>query len=48
MDSTIEIAINLGLPLLLLIGTYLIGSAIERNHYPEIRVRELRSRGFPP
>jgi uncharacterized protein YbjQ (UPF0145 family) len=43
----IEMAVNLGLPLLLLIGTYLIGSAIERNHYREIRIRELRSRRFP-
>jgi uncharacterized protein YbjQ (UPF0145 family) len=43
----IETAINLGIPLVLLIGTYLIGSAIERSHYREIRIRELRSRRFP-
>ncbi len=43
----IEAAINLGIPLVLLIGTYLIGSAIERSHYREIRIRELRSRRFP-
>ena len=43
----IETAINLGIPLVLLIGTYLIGSAIERSHYREIRIREMRSRRFP-
>ena len=43
----IETAINLGIPLLLLIGTYLIGSAVERSHYREIRIRESRSRRFP-
>jgi uncharacterized protein YbjQ (UPF0145 family) len=47
LDGISETAINLGLPLLLLIGTYLIGSAVERNHYREIRIRELRSRRFP-
>jgi uncharacterized protein YbjQ (UPF0145 family) len=43
----IETAVNLGIPLLLLIGTYFIGSAVERLHYREIRVRESRSRRFP-
>jgi uncharacterized protein YbjQ (UPF0145 family) len=43
----IQTAVNLGIPLLLLIGTYLIGSAVEKIHYREIRVRESRSRRFP-
>ena len=43
----IQTAVNLGIPLVLLIGTYLIGSAIERSHYREIRIREVRSRRFP-
>lgn len=47
MDPIIQIAVNLGIPLLLLIGTYFIGSAIEKLHYREIRVREMRSRRFP-
>ena len=42
-----ETAIKLGFPLLLLFGTYLIGSAVEKSHYREIRMRELRSRRFP-
>jgi len=47
LDPIIQIAVNLGIPLLLLIGTYFIGSAIEKVHYREIRVREMRSRRFP-
>lgn len=47
MDLTLEAAIKLGFPLLLLFGTYLIGSAVERSHYREIRIREARSRRFP-
>ena len=43
----IETAVNLGIPVLLLIGTYLIGSAVEKSHYREIRIRESRSRRFP-
>jgi uncharacterized protein YbjQ (UPF0145 family) len=43
----IESAIKLGFPLLLLLGTYLIGSAVEKAHYREIRIREVRSRRFP-
>ena len=43
----IETAIKLGFPLLLLFGTYLIGSAVEKSHYREIRIREARSRRFP-
>ena len=43
----IETAVNLGVPLLLLIGTYFIGSAVERLHYRDIRIRESRSRRFP-
>ena len=42
-----ETAIKLGFPLLLLFGTYLVGSAVEKSHYREIRSRELRSGRFP-
>ena len=42
-----ETAIKLGFPLLLLFGTYLVGSAVEKSHYRAIRMRELRSRRFP-
>jgi uncharacterized protein YbjQ (UPF0145 family) len=42
-----EAAAKLGFPLLLLFGTYLIGSAVEKAHYREIRIREARSRRFP-
>ena len=47
MDPGIQTAIQWGFPLLLLIVTYLIGSAVEKIHYREIRVRESRSRRFP-
>ena len=43
----IETAFRLGFPVLLLIVTYLIGSAVEKLHYRDIRIRESRSRRFP-
>jgi uncharacterized protein YbjQ (UPF0145 family) len=43
----IETAFRVGIPVLLLIVTYLIGSAVEKLHYREIRIRESRSRRFP-
>ena len=47
MEPWIEPAIRLGFPLALLVVAYFIGSAVERLHYREIRVRESRSRRFP-
>ncbi len=38
---------NIGFPLLLLIVTYFIGSAIERNHFTRLRARENALRTFP-
>ena len=43
----IETAFRLGFPVLLLIVTYLIGNAVEKLHYRDIRIRESRSRRFP-
>jgi uncharacterized protein YbjQ (UPF0145 family) len=43
----IDTAVRLGFPVLLLVGTYLIGSAVEKAHCREIRIREARSRRFP-
>jgi uncharacterized protein YbjQ (UPF0145 family) len=43
----IEILINLGLPLLLLMVAYLSGRIIERRHYRSIRRREVRLRELP-
>lgn len=47
MDPIVEIAFRIGLPLLLLVGTYGIGSAVERSHYRSLRRRETRSSRFP-
>lgn len=43
----IAIAVQLGLPLLLLVGAYLCGSLIEAAHYRQLRRREQASRKFP-
>jgi uncharacterized protein YbjQ (UPF0145 family) len=43
----IEAAFRVGIPLLLLVGAYLIGSAVERSHYRSLRIRESASRRFP-
>jgi len=43
----IEILINLGLPLLLLMAAYISGRIIEKRHYRSIRKRELRLRQLP-
>ena len=47
MDPAIEAAINLGVPLLLLLTTYFIGGAIERRHYRHIRARERKWQQLP-
>ena len=46
MYST-DFVINIGFPLLLLVVTYFIGSAIERKHFTRIRAREYALRRFP-
>lgn len=41
MDAAaIEIGLNLGLPLVLLVSTYFIGTRVEARHYQSIRQRE--------
>lgn len=42
-----DLLINLGITLVLLVGTYLIGSFLERRHFESIRQREEEHRGFP-
>ena len=44
MDPALDAAIRLGGPLLLLIVTYFIGSAMEAGHYRSIRLRESKTR----
>lgn len=46
MDPLIEFLFNLGLPLLVLLGAYFVGGAIERRHFQNLRVRENASRRF--
>jgi uncharacterized protein YbjQ (UPF0145 family) len=43
----VELLINLGITLVLLVGTYLIGSRAERKHFQEILSREARNRKLP-
>jgi uncharacterized protein YbjQ (UPF0145 family) len=47
VDATAELALQLGIPLLLLLATYFTGSAVERRHYRSIRLRERESLRFP-
>jgi uncharacterized protein YbjQ (UPF0145 family) len=47
VDSTIQSAIQIGLPLLLLIFTYFVGSAVERRHFRRIRARERQWQQLP-
>jgi uncharacterized protein YbjQ (UPF0145 family) len=43
----VSLAVNFGLPLLILIGAYLIGSYIEKRHFRKIIEREKALQGFP-
>ena len=43
----LELAVNFGLPLLILIFAYLIGNYIEKRHFRDIRKREAALQGFP-
>ncbi len=47
MTLNLDLLINIGLPLLVLMGAYFIGSAIEKKHFREIRAREEKMHGFP-
>jgi len=50
MDSTFEklnLFVNFGLPLLLLVVTYFIGNMIERKHFRSLQEREEAMHGFP-
>jgi uncharacterized protein YbjQ (UPF0145 family) len=38
---------NIGLPILILVMAYFIGSVIERRHFKNIRNREAKAHGFP-
>ncbi len=42
-----ELFFAFGLPILLLVLAYLVGSAIERRHFARLRERETALRGFP-
>ncbi|MDH3578512.1 MAG: YbjQ family protein [Gammaproteobacteria bacterium] len=45
--ETLNVFVNFGLPLLLLMAAYFIGSIIEKNHFQSIRKREDDLHGFP-
>jgi len=47
VESTVELAITLGVPLLLLVLAYFTGGAVERRHYRSIRARERDSQRLP-
>ena len=47
MTGQIELMVNFGIPLLLLIVAYFIGNAIEKRHFKQIRHREEKVHGFP-
>ena len=47
MEEVLLIALQVAVPVGLLVVTYAIGSHIERRHYDEIRRREEQLRGIP-
>jgi uncharacterized protein YbjQ (UPF0145 family) len=47
MDPFMEMSVQFGLPLTLLVLAFFTGSALERRHYASIRERELRWRSLP-
>lgn len=50
MDNTAEqvsLFVNFGLPVLILIIAYFVGSMIEKRHFESIRQREAEIKGFP-
>ncbi len=47
MTPYVDLVLNFGIPLLILIFAYFIGNAIERKHFKEIREREAKIHDFP-
>jgi uncharacterized protein YbjQ (UPF0145 family) len=47
MDPLVEMSVQFGIPLVLLVVAYFTGTALERRHYASIRERELRWQTIP-
>lgn len=47
MAQNLELILNFGLPLILIVVAYFIGSLLEKRHYVSIRAREEAYFGFP-
>ncbi len=47
MLEKFSLFMNFGLPILILVATYFIGSWIEKKHFKNIREREAKAHGFP-
>jgi len=47
VSTNIQLFLNFGIPLLILVFAYFIGGAIERKHYRRILAREEKAHGFP-
>ena len=47
MDPFVEMSVQFGIPLTLLVVAFFTGTALERRHYASIRKRELRWRSLP-
>ena len=47
MNSQLQLYVNFGIPLLIMVFAYFIGSAIEKKHFREILAREEKAHGFP-
>jgi uncharacterized protein YbjQ (UPF0145 family) len=47
MQNNVEVFLNFGLPLLIFVIAYFVGSMIESRHFRSIREREDKYRSFP-
>ena len=47
MHTDVELFVNFGIPMLLLVFAYFVGSAIETIHFRQILAREEKAKGFP-
>jgi uncharacterized protein YbjQ (UPF0145 family) len=47
VEPWLQLGIQVGGPILVLLATYAIGSAVERRHFRLLRMREIRSRSMP-
>jgi len=47
MGQNFELLVNFGLPLILIVVAYFVGSLLEKRHYQSIRAREEEYFGFP-